>query len=98
MASFNDRRLVEMPATRGTISHLKARQIAADWHGGQGSALYAFASAGTIAPHLEHEISRTMPEAMTKKDQRNLTQLQRYTTRAGVRGPVNGWSDLNWGR
>lgn len=32
-----------------------ARRIAGDYHGGQGSALYAFASTGTYIPGAEHE-------------------------------------------
>jgi hypothetical protein len=33
------------------------RAIAADWHGGQSSALYAFASSGHISPALDAEIA-----------------------------------------
>lgn len=94
---FNDRRQVEMAPTRGTISHLKARQISSDWHGGQGSAMYALSSAGTIAPHLVGEIDRTLGEATTKKETRRLTQLRRYAEKSGVRGPVRDWANtLNW--
>jgi hypothetical protein len=34
--------------------HLRAKQIAADWHGGQASALYALCSTGTILPPETH--------------------------------------------
>lgn len=41
------------------------REIAADWHGGQASALYAYASSGTIVPGLSMEIRRAMTENRT---------------------------------
>lgn len=39
------------------------RAVAADWHGGQGSALYAFASTGTVVPGITSEIDRCMRDA-----------------------------------
>ena len=39
------------------------REIASLWHGGQASALYAYASSGTIVPGLSMEIRRCMREA-----------------------------------
>jgi hypothetical protein len=38
------------------ISGTTARRIASEWHGGQSSALYAFASTGTILNTLKGEI------------------------------------------
>lgn len=40
-----------------------ARQIATDWHGGQGSPLYAFASSGELVEGLEEEIQDNMKAA-----------------------------------
>jgi len=45
-----------------TISPVKARQIAADWHGGQATPLYSFASSGYLHPDLESDISKTLAE------------------------------------
>lgn len=41
--------------------------IAAEWHGGQNSALYVYASAGTIRPELTAEIRRCVPTAKAKE-------------------------------
>lgn len=40
------------------ISESEARSIAANWHGGQWSSLYAFSSTGTIDEGLIVEIER----------------------------------------
>lgn len=44
-----------------TISEGEARLIASQWHGGQNSPLYAFASSGTILPDLADEITSQLP-------------------------------------
>lgn len=44
-----------------TIDEGEARLIASHWHGGQSSALYAFASSGTILESLEGEITGELP-------------------------------------
>lgn len=41
--------------------------IAAEWHNGQNSALYAYASTGTIQPGLAAEIRRCVPAAKAKE-------------------------------
>ena len=41
--------------------------IAAEWHGGQNSALYAYASTGTIQPKIAAEIRRCVPSAKAKE-------------------------------
>lgn len=43
------------------------QSIAAEWHGGQTSALYAYASTGTIQPQLATEIRRCVPAAKAKE-------------------------------
>lgn len=44
------------------IEKSDARRIAADWHNGQGSALYAFSSSGSPVDGLEGECERVMRE------------------------------------
>jgi hypothetical protein len=40
------------------ITDLEARKIASDWHGGQGTALYALSSTGAIdSAHYSHDVS-----------------------------------------
>jgi hypothetical protein len=83
------------------ISDRQARQIASEWHGGQGSALYAFASTGAIDTAWEdHDIRqeirplREHSPNFTEYDR--LTKLLKYCDFYGPRGPVDGWSDLHW--
>lgn len=40
----------------GTLTETGARTIASNWHGGQASPLYAFASSGAIVPGIIREI------------------------------------------
>lgn len=52
------------------------RQIAAQWHGGQASALYAFASTGTVLPGIEVEIKACwFAPSTTTPDRVGLAQL-----------------------
>jgi len=46
------------------ITTSEARRIASEWHSGQASALYAFASSGSIAPNLAHEINTELAQAV----------------------------------
>lgn len=46
----------EDPPTKPGVPMLTPRQTAAQWHTGQTSALFAFASSGTILPDIEAEI------------------------------------------
>lgn len=41
--------------------------IAAEWHNGQTSALYAYASTGTVQPGLQREIRGCIPAAKAKE-------------------------------
>ena len=55
---------------------MNLRQIAAQWHGGQASALYAFASTGTVLPGIEAEIkSCWFGPSTTLLDRVELAQL-----------------------
>jgi hypothetical protein len=45
-----------------TSDRTSLRNIASDWHGGQSSALYAFASTGTIVSGLEAEVRHCLRE------------------------------------
>lgn len=49
--------IVDKFAEGQVIDEGEARFIASQWHGGQNSALYAFASTGTILDGLEDEIT-----------------------------------------
>lgn len=91
------------------ISDLEARQIAAEWHGGQFSALYSFQSTGNtrgedgtsedlldeINGNLEH-VNLT-PEHFDEPEleAQRLADLYAYVVAVGPRGPVPGWADRN---
>ena len=88
------------------ISAAWARRTAAEWHGGQASALYMLASSG--ATHdARHGLDTLLDEI--DNDRRNAELLQRgagqgrelgdllaYVTAVGARGPQQGWADLPW--
>lgn len=64
-----------------TLSPPKSLQsIAAEWHSGQASALYAYASTGTIQPGLSREIASCFPAARP----RELADLQRLYVATAV--------------
>jgi hypothetical protein len=42
------------------MNEAEAREVASDWHGGQWSPLYAFASSGTLVEGITDEIGRNM--------------------------------------
>lgn len=46
------------------------RQTASEWHSGQWSPLYAFASTGSIEPGLEAEISDCLRDASLEETKR----------------------------
>lgn len=78
------------------ITDAQARKIAADWHGGQGSALYALASTGAVRGDLVREINRDVCDPLFQSDA-DITDLQSLLTYARLnrgRGPVDGWSRL----
>lgn len=57
---------------------MKHRKTAADWHGGQWSALYAFASTGTIVPGLESEIETILRDKIASSERRKLNALLKF--------------------
>lgn len=71
------------------ITDGQARRIAADWHGGQASAVYALACSGAIA---REECLRELRHA----DGPEVPALVQYIEAHGDRGPVAGWSQLAW--
>lgn len=65
-----------------TIKLDKAKRIASEWHDGQRSALYQFASSGIIVPQnyndYQDEIQKNINIAKTNKDINELHQLSQY--------------------
>lgn len=57
---------------------IDVRTVASYWHGGQGSALYAFASSGTIVDGLESEIEECIEyDRKAPQDPDDASDLQR---------------------
>lgn len=89
------------------ISDADAQAIAAEWHGGGGSAIYAFASTGTIhdgwanggylntADEVCKDLAHIVTHATVGEDQihqlRDLTDLLEYLIETGPRDPVENW-------
>jgi hypothetical protein len=67
-----------------TINHYKATDIANDFHDGQWSALYSFASTGNISsdkhPDYHKEVDKMIsePHKFLKKDMKRLHNLKNY--------------------
>jgi hypothetical protein len=65
-----------------TISLKTAKAIAADWHGGQGSALYSFASTGMIDPaagsHLAEIDAELNSNGILKRQKSRLEKLKQF--------------------
>ena len=84
------------PSMRGRM-----RRIASEWHGGQSSALYSFASTGTITDATRDEVAKEMADAdVTQSDEYALDDLQElhdYLVTTPNRGPIAGWAEL-WER
>ena len=82
------------------IRDTTAHRIAAEWHGGQTSALYALSSSGAILgndtieeywnPVQREVIDQCMPGA-NAKERKRLTELLHYISRNGPRPAVPGW-------
>lgn len=60
------------------ISENEARDIAASWHGGQTSALYAFSSSGYIAEDLEAEVSSLARSVTERANRDELAKLAAF--------------------
>ncbi len=60
------------------MTESQARRIASEWHGGKSSALYAFASSGTILDTLEREIRDDLKESTEYQSDDELSSLLDY--------------------
>lgn len=79
------------------IDDATARTIASWHYDGQASMGYAFVSTGTIRDGLWRELFASPPsyyESLSADDRLMADMLGTYLLRAGVRGPVPGWSRL----
>lgn len=76
------------------ITDLQTRKIASEWHGGQSSPLYALTSSGAITEDCAEEIAYNLETEYGVTE--GLPELLDYVRAHGVRGPEEGWSDLNW--
>jgi len=71
----------------GLIDDFTARVIAASWHSGQDSALYALASTGAILDRTAYIIRREI----ANNPYPELYALASYVRFHGERGPVTAW-------
>jgi len=79
------------------ISDLTARKFASEWHGGQGSPLYALSSTGAIVRGVGEEIANAMYVNMDDEDNyAELSLLLDYVEFNGARGAQKGWGCLSW--
>lgn len=77
------------------ITDGQARRIAADWHVGMSSALYALASSGAVElDRLRNEISQELWKLELGPDRRELLALDKYVRTVGERIALPGWPDL----
>jgi hypothetical protein len=76
------------------INDACARMIAAQWHGGQATAMCSFATTGAITPALYDEVDREVHAHWNTFDGPILKALGYYIQHRGERGPVPGWSNL----
>lgn len=94
--------------TDSIITDGQARRIASEWHSGQWSALYSFASCGAIQSGLLTEVVRERESRLGAARRRDLLALEKYVRstcpddstlddgddRPCERDPVGGWADL----
>jgi hypothetical protein len=66
------------------------RTIASEWHTGQGSALYAFTSTGTVKRGLQREINLAMKQARSTRDRNDLRCLRSAVNEAIRSGGARG--------
>ena len=90
------------------ITDTKARKIASEWHGGGGTALYAFASTGAIdTARANHDLWQEITDNLNDianagryedadRHVNELFDLRNYIMHHEARGPVAGWTDLTW--
>ncbi|CNE77826.1 Uncharacterised protein [Mycobacterium tuberculosis] len=91
--------IAECRAKRGVqkISDACARVIASQYHAGQRSLAYSFASTGAITDHPGRvwlEMFGTLYSGASDDDKLVMDMMGTYLIRAGKRGPVRGWSGL----
>jgi hypothetical protein len=91
MVDFNDRRRVDPNPTKGTISHAKARDIASRY---EDNNLRPLATEGRVHEEVIRAVDEKLPDAHTKKEARELSQLRRYAEKNVGRGPVRDWTNL----
>lgn len=76
---MEDSRYAELRELAQQAAEQEARRIASEWHGGQASALYAFASSGAILPTLLDEINREHANTpFSSNEARDLEQLREF--------------------
>jgi hypothetical protein len=74
------------------ITDHTAQRTAQEWHGGGGSAIYAFASTGAITPDLCREIDNEITHLPTgHQDSTELANLWAYARSTGEREAVPDW-------
>jgi len=90
-------------ATDGLVSLSGVRELAASWHGGMSSPLYALASSGAIVEGCVREVEDCIAAAEQydsdpdyATDIPRLRHLLVYVRSHGYRGPVEGWSDIRF--
>ncbi|GAA5021774.1 hypothetical protein [Actinopolymorpha pittospori] len=77
------------------INDGQARRLAAEWHGGQWTALYSLASSGHIdRDRLRTEISREVQALEHGCPRRDLLALDKYVRHRGDTSTVPGWHRL----
>lgn len=76
------------------INDACARMIAAQWHGGQTTAMCSFATTGAIHSDLIGEVQELLPQFRDSTNKGILQALGYYIQHRGRRGPVPGWSNL----
>lgn len=88
----------------GLVDLSRVRELAASWHSGMSSPLYALASSGAIVDGCAEEVERAVSEAerfgrvdsLYSADVAPLRHLLIYVQSNGPRGPVEGWSDIRF--
>lgn len=77
----------------------RARRIANEWHGGQGSAMCAFATSGAVlegalAEEIRYELLHADVDVQGETAIDELTWLAEYVQMIPQRGPCSGWSEI----
>lgn len=80
------------------MDNKQAKNVAAEWNGGQTTALYALSATGTIVDGILEEIDGcldvTKAFANMEQEKVKLQNLQSYVKNRRNRNPVDGWRDL----